>query len=414
MSDQGLLASRPAHVPEAAVFDFDMFFDPGLLRDPHERVRELLREAPPVFWTPRHNGHWVALTHEAGFQVMRDWERFSSESVPRAVIEAALAMRPAGAPHLPRMRPITLDPPDHTRYRAALAAAFGPRAIKGRREEIQALAGELVGALVGRGGCEVVATAAEPLPVLLFLKMMGLPATRLAEFRTLAQAVFEPTSADPMESAMKLRQIADAIDGEILARRDDPREDLISLLWATEIDGKPMSLEIMEDFSVLLFLAGLDTVINAIGYGVRHLAENPDLQAQLRADPSLVPAAVEELLRRYTFVVPVRRIIDDTEFFGHQLKQNERIMAYLAGSGLDPAEHPNPERIDLKREDAGHTAFGAGPHRCAGSHLARLELQILFAELLARLPEFRLDPDAPAVFRAGNILSIKSLSIRWD
>lgn len=408
------LAPQPDHVPDAAVYDFDMFMDPGLLEDPHERVRQILREAPSVFWTPRNNGHWVAMGHEAAFQVARDWERFSSEYAPREDQAEMLRMLPADAPHIPRVRPISLDPPDHGKYRAALAAAFGPRAIKARTEEIRTLAARLIDAVADQGRCEFVAAVAEPLPVLVFLKMMGLPGERLADFRDLVHKLLAPGLLDPLESAWRMRAIADALGEVIRARRDDPRDDLISLLWATEIDGEPMTMEIMEDFCVLLFIAGLDTVINAIGHAVRHLATHPDLQARLRADPALIPEAVEEMLRRYSFVTLVRRATEDMQFGGWPLKRNERVMFSLAGAGLDPAHWRTPETFDLGREDKAHIAFGAGPHRCLGSHLARLELQLLYAELLGRLPTFRLDKDQPILFRAGNVMAVERLPIRWD
>lgn len=416
MNDAGLspLARKPDHVPDAAVYDFDMYLDPGLLADPHERVRQILREAPPVFWTPRNLGHWMAMGHEAVFQVARDWERFSSEFVPRAQLEAILGALPPDFPHIPRVRPITLDPPDHGKYRAALASTFGPKSIRALTEEIRALASRLIAAVADQGECDFVAAVAEPLPVLVFLKLMGLPAERLAEFRVLAHQVLAPGMLDPMEGATRMRSVADAIGDVIRARRDAPQDDLISLLWATEIDGEPMSLEIMEDFAVLLFLAGLDTVINAIGHAVRHMAMNPELQARLRADPALIPEAVEEMLRRYSFVTLNRRVVLDMEFAGWRLKEGDRIMFALAGSGLDPARWSEPEVFDPEREDKAHIAFGVGPHRCVGSHLARLELQLLYAELLQRLPVFRLDPQKAPVFRAGNILAIESLPIRWD
>jgi cytochrome P450 len=401
-------------VPDAAVYDFDMFLDPGLLKDPHERVREMLREAPPLFWTPRNMGHWVAIGHEAVFEVARNWERFSSEFMPREQLQALLAMLPPDFPHVPHLRPITLDPPDHGLYRAALASTFGPRAIKARTEEIRTLAGRLLDAIVEQGRCEFVSAVAEPLPVLVFLKMMGLAPERLAEFRDLARRVLAPGMLEPMEGAARMRAIADAIGGAIRERRDDPKDDIISLLWSTEIDGQPMTMEVMEDFSCLLFMAGLDTVINAIGFAVRRMAIDQDLQAQLRADPSLIPEAVEEMLRRYSFVTLNRRVTEDTEFCGWRLKQNDRVMFSLAGAGLDPAHWPAPEAYDLARENKAHIAFGAGPHRCLGSHLARLELQLLYAELLKRLPTFRLDPDHPIEYRAGNVLAVEKLPIRWD
>jgi cytochrome P450 len=208
--------------------------------------------------------------------------------------------------------------------------------------------------------------------------------------------------------------IANAMKGEILARRDDPRDDLISALWKIEVDGQPMTFDLMEDYACLLFIAGLDTVINGIGYGIRHLALNPELQAELRDNPKLIPEAAEEILRRYSFVAPQRRVARDTELGGQKLKAGDTIVLYLAGAGLDAATFADPEQFDLERENKAHIAFGAGPHRCIGSHLARIELQSLYAVVLEKLPPFRLDAKKPARFHAGNILAMASLPIRWD
>jgi cytochrome P450 len=202
--------------------------------------------------------------------------------------------------------------------------------------------------------------------------------------------------------------------GEIEARRTDPRDDLISLLWKSEIDGKPMTFELMEDFGVLLFIAGLDTVINGMGFGIRHLARNPDFQNELRENPKLITEATEELLRRYTFTVPVRRVAKDTMLGGWTLKEDDRVMIFLPGADLDPREFPNPEVFDMNRENKMHIAFGVGPHRCLGSHLARVELQVIYEQMLARLPSFRLDERQPVKFHAGNILAIDQLPLRWD
>ncbi|CAN7548175.1 cytochrome P450 [Phenylobacterium sp. LjRoot225] len=414
MNDVSAFAPRPAHIPDAAVYDFDMFRDSALLADPHERVRQLLREAPAVFWTPRNRGHWVALGHEPVFEVSREFDRFSSEFMAREQMQQMLAMAPPGMPYIPQSKPISLDPPDHAKYRAPLASVFGPKAIKARTDEIRALANALIDEVAGQGCCDFMPSVAEPLPVQVFLKMMGLPLERQAEFRRMVHEFLGPGMNEPMQAASRMRMIADAIDEVILARKDDRRDDLISLLWAAEIDGKPMTLETMEDFAVLLFIAGLDTVINGMGFGVRHMAANPDFQARLRADPSLIPEAVEELLRRYTFTVPTRRVAKDTELGGWTLKKDEWVMIYLPAADLDPSVFPAPEVFDLDRENKTHIAFGAGSHRCLGSHLARLELQVLYTELLTRLPTFRLDPDKPVTFHAGNIIAMDSLPLRWD
>ena len=414
MSDTLRTAPRPAHVPDAAVFDFDMFLDPALLKDPHERVRQLLRDAPPVFWTPHNGGHWITLRFEDIYRVMREPESFSSAPLSPEQQQAMAARMPPGMPRIPQVTPILLDPPAHTRYRAPLQKAFSPATVMALKGEIDALSAQLVDDVVADGSCDIIAAVAEQLPVRVFLKMMGLPVERLAEFRLLVRAFLKPRDPDPMDQARRMLGIANAMKGEILARRDDPRDDLISALWKIEVDGQPMNLDLMEDYACLLFIAGLDTVINGIGYGIRHLASNPALQAELRDNPKLIPEAAEEILRRYSFVVPQRRVARDTELGGQTLKTGDTVALYLAGAGLDRAAFPAPEQFDLERENKAHIAFGAGPHRCIGSHLARIELHAVYAVVLEKLPTFRLDPEKPARFHAGNILAMASLPIRWD
>ena len=407
------LTPRPAHIPEEAVYDFDMYRDPALLQDPHERVRQLLREAPPVFWTPRNGGHWVVTGHQENYTLSRDPEHFTSEILKGEYAAAIFSQLPADFGHVPNATPINLDPPAHTIYRAPLQAAFSPKAMQARKEDIRALTNRLIDAVAEQGHCDLIPDIAEPLPVQVFLKMLGLPLERSAEFRDLVHECLAP-AGNPVQHAFRMRKVADALKSEIEARRTDPKDDLLSLLWQSEIEGKPMTFELMEDYVILLFIAGLDTVINGIGYGIRHLARNPDFQNELRANPKLIVEAAEELLRRYTFTIPVRRIAKDTEFAGLTLKADELLMIFLPGADLDPRELPSPETFDMNRENKVHIAFGAGAHRCLGSHLARIELQVVYEQMLARLPTFRLDETKPVRFHAGNIIAIDSLPLRWD
>jgi cytochrome P450 len=407
------IVPKPAHVPDEAVYDFDMYLDPALLRDPHERVRELLRVAPPVFWTPRNMGHWVVTGHAENYALSRDTEIFTSQMMKGEQAMAMLSRLPPDFGHVPMATPIGLDPPAHTIYRAPLQAAFSPKAMLARKEEIRALANELIDKVIDQGACDFIPAIAEPLPVTVFLKMLGLPVERLAEFRGLVHELMAPV-ADPVENLYRMRKVADAMRNEILARKAEPKDDLISLLWQSEIQGQPMTLELMEDYAVLLFIAGLDTVINGMGFGIRHLALNPDFQNELRANPKLIVEAAEELLRRYTFTIPPRRVAKDTTLGGWVLKEDERVMIFLPGADLDPREFAEPERFDMNRENKMHIAFGVGPHRCLGSHLARVELQVIYEQMLARLPAFRLDETKPVKFHAGNIIAIDSLKLRWD
>ena len=404
---------QPGHVPDEAVYDFDMHLDPELLRDPHARVLQMLRDAPKVFWTPRNGGHWVALGHRDAFDALRDTETFSSELFPREQIEHFMAMLPPGAPHFPTPTPINLDPPHHTKFRLPLNPAFSPKAMNVRKEEIRALANDLIDRVIEQGHCDFIHDIAEPLPVQVFLKLMGLPLDRQGRFRDLVHEFLAPQTS-PMDIVGRMRSVVDSMTDVIEARRTDPKDDLISLLWRTEIDGAPMTMDLMEDYCILLFIAGLDTVINGLGHGVRHFAMHPELQAQLRANPALIPEAAEELLRRYSFVAPVRRLAKDTELGGRRLKQGDKVILYLPAADLDEREFAQPEKFDLDRPNKVHAAFGVGPHRCLGSHLARLELQIVYEQMLARLPAFRVDPDKATKFHAGPIIAIDALPLRWD
>ncbi len=406
--------TRPAHIPDTLVYDFDMFLDPSYLADPHQRVLELGEKAPPIFWTPRNGGHWILQGHAANFDAARDTDAFSSEMMPHEMIEKILSQLPRDMPHIPRAYPINLDPPLHAKYRAPLQRVFSPKTINALSGSIRELAGELIDALRGKGGCEFMTAVAEPLPVQVFLKMLGLPLERLPEYRELVRDHLGQAHGDAASAIRNLQKVAAAMRDTILERRARPRDDIISMLWQVEIDGRPTTLEDQENYGVLLFIAGLDTVMQGIGHGVRHLALHPALQDELRADPALIAQATEELLRRYTFTVPPRRVNRDLEFQGVAMKKDERAMLFLPGADLDAKEFSDPAHFDFRREGKPHIAFNAGIHRCLGSHLARVELNIVYEELLRRIPRFRLDPTRSPTFKGGHVIGVEQLHLVWD
>jgi cytochrome P450 len=412
-SERSPAVPRPSHVPLALVHDFDMLDDPGLGTDPHGRYRRLVAEAPPVFWTPRGGGHWIINRHDLAFEAARDWESFSSEFPHPPQVAEMLTAAGEGS-RVPRSTPINMDPPAHAKYRAPLNKAFSPVAVTRLQSDIRTLAVELIERVRDHGRCEAIHALAEPLPVQVFLKLMGLPLGQQAEYRALVRRQLSTPVGDVVTGARQLQDMAAVMRGTILERLKAPRDDLISRLWATEIDGQTPTIELMEDYAVLLFIAGLDTVMNEIGFGLSHLASHPGLQARLRAEPGLIPVAVEELLRRYPLVQGIRRVARDLTFHNVVMKQDDRLQLGLVSANLDPQRWPDPMDVDLDREDKAHITFNAGPHRCVGSHLARLELQIFFEELLARLPEFRLDPNRPALFHGGLVIGVDTLDILWD
>ncbi len=403
---------KPAHIPDELVYDFDYYADPDMVATGHEVALKISREAPPIFWTPRQGGHWMIRGHKAVFEASRDTEKFSNGPFSYEEMQEIIKSLPEDYPKPRIPTPITLDPPHHTIFRLPLQRAFSPKVIKALNDDIRKLAEELVDKYLEQGGGEFMSAIAEPLPVTVFLKMFGLPIERQEEYRTLVKQHLASTDMDPSAIQERLRRVAGVMNETIMERKENPQDDIISMLWAAEFDGRPATIDDMENYCVMIFVAGLDTVMNGMGIGARHLATHPELQAELRADLSKVPDATEEMLRRYTFTLPPRFVSNDTEFHGVTMKKGEKAVLFLPTADLDPEEFDSPEQFNLARETV-HIAFGAGPHRCLGSHLARAELNILYQVMLEKLPEFHLDESKPAQFHGGPVWGPEILHLRW-
>jgi cytochrome P450 len=403
----------PDHVCAEWIYDFDYHADPGIFERGHDRVLQIVRDAPPVFWTPRNGGHWVFAGHDAVAKAFQDADRFSVEFVPYDEVQAAKAALLPGEPVPLIPLPNSIDPPRHAVYRAPLQSVFSPSAMMRLKSDIAQITAELIEGVKPRGGCEFMSEIAEIVPVSIFLKLFGLPLERQAEYRALAKAHIAGIDFTPGSSQRQLRKVADIMHDTIIARRDDPRDDLISLLWQTEFYGKPATLNDLENYCVMLFSAGLDTVVNGMGIGMHHFALNPDLQDEIRSSPQRIPIVSEELLRRYSFTVPVRIVAKDTTFNGMEMRKGEMVLLFVPAADVDPQKFANAKSFDLNRTDKAHIAFGTGVHRCLGAHLARIELQTLYEEVLARLPTFRLDPARPVRFHGGNVWGPDALHLIW-
>ncbi|KMS61685.1 hypothetical protein V475_12850 [Sphingobium baderi LL03] len=391
----------PDHVDPDHVVDFDFYNDPRYAPDVHEGIAKIVAESPPVFWTPRYGGHWIIAGHAAIFQVVRDTETFSSAKMGIPAPEQEF-----------KQVPINSDPPEHAQYRGPLNKVFSPKAMMAIQDEVRALAADLIEKVRADGHCDFAHAVAEPLPVSIFLKMMGLPLDMLPQYRRWVGEIL--ISNDVQVRGRASGEVIASMSEIIQARMIERRNDIISTLLDTPIDGREVTFEEMQSFCLLLFIAGLDTVMNGMSFGVRHLAKDPALQAELRANPARITDAMEELLRRYTFTMPGRIIARDHEAFGVRFKAGERVLIMLPAADLDAREFPDPLKFDMDRENKVHIAFNSGPHRCAGSHLARIELRILYEEWLKRMPEFRLDPDKPAKFHGGHVIGVDSLPLVWD
>jgi cytochrome P450 len=222
---------------------------------------------------------------------------------------------------------------------------------------------------------------------------------------------------DPARRQSAAKHILTYLDDLVaqrLAEGPDVVDDLFSVLLRAEVHGRPLTHDELLDYAFMLFMAGLDTVTAVLGFSLHCLATRPDLQARLAADPALIPAAVEELLRAHAIVNAARVVTKDTTFAGVDMRAGDRVLLATALATRDPSEFDRADEIVLDREHNRHVAFGAGPHRCLGSHLARLELRIALEELLDRLPDFRLDVRESVTIHGGGVLGIDQLPVVWD
>jgi cytochrome P450 len=295
------------------------------------------------------------------------------------------------------MVPIAFDPPEHTRYRRILQPFVGPRETAGWQPRVRSLVGTLIDSFIDRGHCDLVVELAVPLPAEVFLTLFGLPMKdrdRLIEWKEGLLGSPMLIGGQPTEDVIRVgAELFSYLVGHIEQRRGrvDVAEDLLGSLLADTSEGR-LSDEELLGLSFLFVLAGLDTVTSALSTAFAALAVRPRLRKQIAADPAVIPDAVEELLRMDGPVVFLPRVASqDVELGGETIPAGSEVQVAIAVANRDPAEHADPDEIDLRRQER-HYAFGGGPHRCLGSHLARMEMREVLAEWHSRIPEYELAP----------------------
>lgn len=393
----------PDHVPPGLVVDFDGFRPMRGEPTYHEAyARELDSGAPPIFWSPYNGGHWILARRAILAEAFADPERFCSSQ--GASVDKVIK------PHEPRLAPIESDPPEQQVFRKLFAPAFVSTALKEREKEARALAIELVEGLKPKGRCEFVTEFAQHLPIKVFMAMAGIPEEDRLALLPLANAQVAVDA--PKEAAMaKLFEYA----GRYVAERQKaPGDDLVSRIATSQIDGRPITLHEAIGVVSLLLIGGLDTVASMMGHIMRYLAGDPAARRALIADPSLITGATEEFLRRFALTNPARTVTHDLEFHGVAMKAGDKVMMSTPFGALDGEDYPDPLRIDFTRRSNAKTTFGAGPHVCPGSMLARIEIRILLEEWLPRIPDFAIDPQFPPRIRTGVNGSVENLVLVWE
>jgi len=391
-------SQAPARSP---VHEFDYIADPGVLADCHARYWDLKETAPPVFWTSAHGGHWVCNTGASVQHVVRHPEIFSSRY---------LSIPPN--PNQPKMIPEMLDPPEHRPYRQMLRPFFESKAIEPLEPRVSAWTDQLLDEVVSKGECDFVEAIGSRLPVAVFMELFGFPMEKFEEFRGLVTGFFHSQASNEERNAL-----AQAIVGHlaelIQQRMAEPRDDMISKIVASEVDGRKVNFEELMSIGFLMFLAGLDTVTNAMSFGMRHLAHDEKLRQRAIDDPAVIPDMVEELLRRYAFVATPRYIVEDTMLEGAQLRAGDCILAPLPLVGWDEGLTEDPKTVSVERQFYRHAAFGSGIHTCLGLHLARMELIFFYRAWFARVGHFRQVAKGDETCRGGSVMALEHLHLAW-
>jgi cytochrome P450 len=384
------------------IFDFDYVSDPAVLSDVHAAYWALKQNAPPVFWTPHHGGHWVVTSADAAIEVLRHPDRFSSRF---------LSIPPN--PNQPKMIPESLDPPEHRAYRQLLRPWFESKAIEPLAPRIEQWAEELIDRVADQGECEFVEALGSRFPVSVFMELFGFPLDQFDLFRGLVTDYFATGATDAQRMQLGMQMIG-ILTELIAARRAEPRDDLISKLIDADFEGRKLDQGELISIGFLMFLAGLDTVVNALSFGMRHLAGDDALRTRMIEDPEAVPTIVEELMRRYTFVSVPRYITQDTVLDGAQLREGDSILVPLAMVGWDEKLTACPAEVRLDRPHCRHAGFGSGVHTCLGLHLARMEMTIFYRAWAKRIGHFRIADGADLHCRGGSVQAIETLPIAWE
>jgi cytochrome P450 len=389
-------------VPPNLVTDFDVY-EPGLATPVdvfQQRVADLAAKGPVVY-SPAYGGHWVVTRYQEIHQVLTDPETFSS--YPNNLVTPM---------DFGKFIPLELDPPDHTAYRQVLQPLFSPQRMKKLSDDIRAVVNDLIDGFAPKGHAEFVSEFAHELPARIFLALMDWPVEDAPLFTEATDVVLFGKPGGTQEESDQARiaaglTVAGYFQKVIEERRNNPQGDATSTLINTEVQ-LPGGTRVLEDQELilmfyLLLMGGLHTVQGSLAWAIVHLVNNPDQRDLILADPTVIPKAVEEILRIEAAVAAGRRATRDVELGGVSIAEGDQLLLMLCSANRDPDAFTQPGNFDITRSPNRHLSFGAGVHRCLGSHLGRIELTIALEELHRRIPDYQLVEADPPVFHSTQV-----------
>ena len=393
--------------------DYDVM-DPDYNSDPGPIWKDL-RERCPIAHSTRWGGSWMPTRYED----VRDMAR----AVP------ALSSRAPGViPPSPEMReiliqevkefgaelpPISADPPLHKPFKQLILPLFSPKAVETYRPFTEKLANNLIDQIIDRGTvADGAVDYAQQLPPRVIAYIIGIDETRADEFTEWVRGILEQGQANP-EIRLKYRRIIrDYFQQMIAERRQNPRDDAISKLMEAKIEGESLSDYTIIGVCFLLLVAGIDTTWSSIGSALFHFGTKTDHRNRMYAEPELFPTAIEELLRFYSPVKMARRVLEPVAFSGVEMQPGDKVIMNFPAANRDPEVFENPDEVMLDREQNRHIAFGVGIHRCAGSNLARMEMDVALRTWFNRIKDFEVIQPEKVIWSGGQVRGPRVMPMR--
>lgn len=394
-----------ADVPKNLLSDFDLVADPGMMRNPQQRMTDaLVNDGRDIFYTPHNGGHWIVTNYEMGHEILSNPDLFGS--FPIGV--------PANYEQRPRLIPLESDPQSHPRYRRLLLPVFAPNIISKMEDKIRKRTINVLDEALQSPEIDFLWDIAKPIPTGVFLEMLGLPQHMQPQFFEWENGFYRAETVEArVEYGQKIAQfLSQAAEDHVT----NPRDDVMSMLLAVEVEGERLSRDEVDAICYLLFLAGVDTVAAMLTFIANYLAQNQDLYQKIKVDKEFLEKATDELLRMHAFINLNRICEADTEFHGVQFKQGDNIVVPSFVTDRDAATFPDPHNFNPERskvERTMHHAFGDGPHKCIGMHLAKLEIKIVLEEFTKRVDAFSISDESKIKAHGGTTMGMDNLPITW-
>lgn len=387
--------------------DFEIF-DDAFVNDPYPVWKDLREQGCPFARTERRQVSFMPTTYEAVRGVAADTENWSSFSV--SVTPTPTSYDDDGN----RLRSIiTTDAPDHTPERRLMLPFFAPKSVEKYREHTQELCRQLIRSFIEEGRADIAEQYARQIPPRIIAAILGIDPEMADEFTTWVQGVLELGLQDEEVREHYAEIIRNFFVEEIKDRYENPGDDLISFLLQAEIDGEPVPMNVVRGNVGLMLIAGIDTTWSSIGSALWHLATHPEDRQRLVDEPELIPTAVEEFLRAYSPVTMARVATQNTTLGDREVNKGERVVLTFPAANRDPEIFDDPEEIIIDRQKNRHIAFGSGIHRCAGSNLARMEMQVAITEFLAMVPEFEIEEGGEVTWAGGQVRGPRNIPVTF-